>query len=88
MPRRTPGLVLADLPEGEVVAQAAGGATAIILDPVAGAVVELCDGRRTVPEIAAFLCETLPGTDRSQVENDVARLVGELLVAGVLEEAG
>jgi hypothetical protein len=80
-------VVVADLPEGELVAQAAGGATAVILDPVGGAVLELCDGRRTVPEIAEFVCANLQVDDRPRVEADVARLVGELVAAGVLEAA-
>ncbi len=86
-PRRREGVVLADLPEGELVAQVAGGATAVILDPVGGAVIELCDGRRTVPEIAKFVCETLPVDDPGRVEADIARLVDELLAAGLVEPA-
>ncbi len=86
-PRRRDGVVLADLPEGELVAQAAGGATAVILDPVGGAVIELCDGRRTIPEIAAFVCQSLSVDDLGRVEADVARLVDDLLAAGLLEAA-
>ena len=79
------GVVLTDLPDGELVAQAAGGTTAVILNPVGGAVIELCDGRRTLAEVAWFVSETMAVTDRVQVEADVMRLVDELVAAGVLE---
>jgi len=86
-PRRRDGVVLADLPDGELVAQAAGGATAVILDPIGGAVLELCDGQRTVDQIAAFVCETLAVPDRARVVGDVARVIEQLLAAGVVEDA-
>jgi pyrroloquinoline quinone biosynthesis protein D len=46
-------------------------------DPVAAAVLERCDGARTLVEIIDDLCSTYKG-ERSRIEADVRRLLADL----------
>jgi pyrroloquinoline quinone biosynthesis protein D len=46
-------------------------------DPVAAAVLERCDGQRTLAEIIDDLCATYKG-ERSRIESDVRRLLADL----------
>ena len=58
----------------------------MVLNPTASAILELCDGSRTLAEIAHFLATELEGPPRSSIEKDVVALVQELKAANVLEE--
>jgi hypothetical protein len=78
-------LVRGELPDGEVVVSIAGGETALILNSVADAVLELCDGSRTVEQIAAFVRETIPVPAEADVVHDIATVVDQLARAGVIE---
>ena len=46
-------------------------------DPIAAAVLERCDGQKTLAEIIDDLCATYRG-ERSRIEADVRRLLAEL----------
>jgi GGDEF domain-containing protein len=78
-------LVRGELPDGEVVVSIAGGETALILNSVADAVLELCDGSRTVEQIAAFVRETIPVPAEADVVRDISTVVDQLARAGVIE---
>lgn len=54
---------------------------ALALNSTAGAVLELCDGKRTIGEIAAELEEQYPGAN---VENDVRHLISRISDRGLL----
>lgn len=84
-PRAAKDLVRGELPDGEVVVSVAGGATALILNTVADAVLELCDGSRTVEEIAQFVRETVTVPAEADVARDIAAVVDQLARAGVVE---
>jgi hypothetical protein len=84
LPRLVEGAVVADLPDGEVVASLADRSMAVVLNPTAGAILALCDGTRSVDEIVGFLCANLSASDPATVKNDVARLLDQLSGAGLL----
>jgi len=83
--RAAKNLVRGELPDGEVVVSVAGGDTALILNSVADAVLELCDGSRTVEEIAQFVRETVAVPAEADVAHDIAAVVDQLARAGVIE---
>jgi pyrroloquinoline quinone biosynthesis protein D len=56
----------------------------LFLDDSATAVVCLCDGTRTVAEIARTLHGSYPETELALIEEDVAGLVHALLVRGLV----
>lgn len=70
-------------PETVVVRQEA--AEVLVLNGVAGRVLELCDGRRPLSGVVdALLAEY--DVERGDLERDVLRFASELLDAGVAEE--
>ena len=79
-------LVRGELPNGEVVVSIGGGHTALILNSVADAVLELCDGSRTIDEIAQFVHETVTVPADADVARDIAAVVDQLARAGVIEQ--
>jgi Coenzyme PQQ synthesis protein D (PqqD) len=83
--RAAKNLVRGELPDGEVVVSIPGGDTALILNSVADAVLELCDGSRTVEEIAEFVRETVAVPTEVDVVHDIAAVVDQLARAGVIE---
>jgi hypothetical protein len=84
-PRQVANIVRGELPDGEVVISVAGGDKAMILNSVADAVLELCDGSRTIAEIAAFVRDTLNAPADTDVAHDVGAVLDELARAGVIE---
>jgi len=86
-PRSLPSLVLAQLPDGEAVASLPASGDAIVLNAMGSAVLELCDGSRTIEQIAAFVCEHIEGTEPAAVRADIADLVERLQKAGLLADA-
>ena len=84
-PRLISGAVRGELTDGEVVLSVGGGERALILNAVGDAVVELCDGSRTIAEIAAVLNETLQVPQGVDVARDVGAVVDELVRAGFVE---
>jgi Coenzyme PQQ synthesis protein D (PqqD) len=83
--RAAKNLVRGELPDGEVVVSVPGGDTALILNSFADAVLELCDGSRTVEEIAEFVRETVAVPTEVDVVHDIAAVVDQLARAGVIE---
>jgi pyrroloquinoline quinone biosynthesis protein D len=58
---------------------------ALRLKGTARAIVELCDGQRTVREIAEELKRRYPSADAVRIETEVAALLARLRDRGVLE---
>jgi len=84
-PRIADNIVRGELTDGEVVVSLRGGERALILNAVGDAVLDLCDGSRTVEEIATFLRDNLSVPADIDVSRDVTAVVDELVRAGVIE---
>jgi hypothetical protein len=84
-PRLVEHVVRGELTDGEVVVSLRGGARALILNAVGDAVLDLCDGSRTIDDIAAFLRSTMSVPAEVDVARDVSNVIDELLRAGVVE---
>jgi len=84
-PRIVENIMRGELTDGEVVVSLRGGERALILNAVGDAVLDLCDGSRTVDEIAAFLRDNLSVPAGIDVSRDVSAIVDELVRAGVIE---
>ena len=84
-PRIAEHVVRGEITEGEVVVSLRGGERALILNAIGDAVLDLCDGSRTVEEIAAFLRENMSVPPEADVAREVAAVVDELVRAGVIE---
>jgi hypothetical protein len=83
-PRLVEGVTRSELSDAEVVVSVRGGDKALIVNAIGDAVLDLCDGSRTVEEIAAFLRETLRVPDDVDVAADVRAVIDELARAGVI----
>ncbi len=83
-PRIVEGVVRGELSESEVVVSLRGGERALILNIVADAVLDLCDGSRTIDDIAAFLRDNMETPPDADVTRDVRAVVDELTRAGVV----
>jgi len=77
-------LSLTELPDGEALVQTPQAERTLIVNAVGDAVLDLCDGTRTIAEIAAILRAAMNVPANVEVEADVERLVGQLLDAGVI----
>jgi hypothetical protein len=86
-PRRHPNLQAEDLPSGETVVVRPEDGKAVVLNAMGGVVWGLCDGRRAVEEIAAFICTEVPGASLDSVTRDVVALAQQLASAGLVEDA-
>lgn len=86
-PRTRPGLTTSELPGGEVVVATPDHQRATILNAMASAVLDLCDGSRSSTEIARFIGEHLPDADPERVSRDVAEVLRTLEEAGLVEDA-
>jgi hypothetical protein len=84
-PRLVDQVVRGDLTDGEVVVSLRGGERALILNAVGDAVLDLCDGSRTIDEIAAFVRDNMTVPADADVVRDVRAVVNELVRAGVVE---
>lgn len=84
-PRLVPNVVRGELPDGEVVVSVPGGTQALILNAVADVLLELCDGSRTLGEIADFIRTTLTVPADADVVADVSSVLLQLQRAGVIE---
>jgi hypothetical protein len=84
-PRIVDQVMRGELTEDEVVVSLRGGERALILNAIGDAVLELCDGSRTVEEIAAFLRDNMSVPADADVARDVTAVVDELVRAGVIE---
>lgn len=86
-PRLVENIIRGELTENEVVVSLRGGERALILNAVGDAVLDLCDGSRTVDEIAVFLRDNLSVPATADVAADVRAVVDELVRAGVVVAA-
>ena len=86
-PRIVDGIVRGELTDGEVVVSVRNGERALILNAVGDAVLDLCDGSRTIDEIAAFMRDNMSVPAGVDVADDVRKVVDELSRAGVVEDA-
>lgn len=84
-PRIAPQMIRGELTDGEVVVSLANGERALILNAVGDAVLELCDGTRTIEDIASFVRETMAVSADVNVKDDVEAIVTELVRAGIVE---
>jgi pyrroloquinoline quinone biosynthesis protein D len=57
---------------------------ALVLNPTAVEVLELCDGERSLDDVAAVLGERYEGAD---VRDDVAELLGDIAARGLVIDA-
>jgi hypothetical protein len=87
-PRLVSNVVRGELPDGEAVVSVMGGAQALILNSAADAVLELCDGSRTIAEIAQFVRDTLDVPPGADVLRDISTMLDELARAGLVEATG
>lgn len=81
-PAHPVNLVIEELGK-EVVAFDTETGRTVVLNPVAGAVLELSDGTHTVEEIGAFVRSVLPA-DEAQVQSDTLTLLTELEGLGLI----
>lgn len=86
-PRLVANVVRGELPDGEVVVSVPGGTQALILNNVADAVLDLCDGSRTLAEIAEFIRTTVTVPADADVVADISSVLTQLQRAGVIEAA-
>ena len=84
-PQQVANVIRGELPDGEVVVSVTGGTQALILNSVADAVLVLCDGSRTLTEIADFVRQTLPVPADADVAKDIDNVLDQLQRAGVIE---
>lgn len=84
-PRIADDIIRGELTDGEVVVSLRGGARALILNAMGDAVLDLCDGSRTVDEIAAFVRANVAVPPDADVARDVGAIVDELVRAGMIE---
>ena len=86
-PRLADDVLRGELTDGEVVVSVRGGERALILNAIGDAMLDLCDGSRTVEEIATLLRESLSVPAGADVSRDVSAIVDELVRAGVIVAA-
>ena len=86
-PKILPTIMRKDLPGDEEVLTSPDGANALIVNATGAAIVDLCDGTRTVDDIAGFVTDIVPGSELTTVRRDVQQFVGEFRTAGLLEDA-
>lgn len=83
-PKLAAGIVRNELTDGETVVSVDGGAKALILNAMGDAVLELCDGSRTIEEIAQMVRSAMTVPAGADVAGDITRLVDELTRAGLV----
>jgi hypothetical protein len=83
-PRLVPGAIRGDLTDGEVVVSLDSGQVALILNAVGDAVLELCDGTRSIPDIASVIHDAMPAPEGADVLADVNALLEKLVQAGIV----
>lgn len=83
-PKRVKDIITRDVVE-ETVLITPDASQALVLNAVGGAVLDLCDGTRTIDEIVDFICDNVAGAG-AEVHEDVATLVAQLIEAGVVED--
>jgi len=82
VPSRNPDFVVAGTGQGIILARS--GTPRVVLNQSAGLVWSLCDGEKTIAEIAELLSEAYPESGET-ISEDVVRIVRELFLQGILE---
>lgn len=85
-PLRVADLATRRLSDEETVVLAPTG-SAVILNEVGAVVLDLCDGSRTVEQIANIVSTTLAGANEERVQADVRSFVASLTASGCVVEA-
>jgi hypothetical protein len=88
MLRLRDGLTIRPLPEGDAVVASGEGATAVIVNAPAHAILEILGEERSEEEIADLFCQSFPDQDPAALRRDVAQLLAELLRTGLVEPCG
>lgn len=83
-PRRRTELLIRETGEGLFLYDPRTGVT-FLLNGTAAAILELCDGRTSVPSIAEEILSVLPVCPET-VHADVRRTIKELVEKGLVEE--
>jgi pyrroloquinoline quinone biosynthesis protein D len=83
-PRRADRAISQDFADGTIAVLDPTGERVLMLNPTGAAVWALCDGTRTVDDIAVFVHAHTSGAALDQVRGDVESLLGELARAGLL----
>ncbi len=84
-PKRAKDIIARDVEE-ETVLITPDASRALVLNAIGGAILDLCDGTRTVEDIVDFICNNVAVADADEVHRDVAALVAQLIEAGVVED--
>jgi hypothetical protein len=84
-PRLVSGVVRGELTDGEVVLSLSGGERALILNEMGDVIAGLCDGSRSVADIAAVIRESMTVANDDDIARDVETLVEHLVRAGLAE---
>ena len=84
-PRRVQDAVFRELEDSHTVIVASDGSQALVLNPMAGVIWELCDGSRTVREIASFICENSSGGEADRVVEDAEEIISQLVEQGLID---
>jgi coenzyme PQQ biosynthesis protein PqqD len=58
---------------------------ALMLNETAAAILQLCDGERTIEQIVDTLAQQFTGTDRTLIANEVTELLTRLRTRGLME---
>lgn len=85
-PTRVRNLATRRISDDETVVMSEAG-TALILNEVGAVIIDLCDGTRSVDEIAAIVCASLAGATEERVRADVRAFVSQLSASGCIVEA-
>jgi len=85
-PLRVADLATRRLSDEETVVLAPTG-SAVILNEVGAVVLDLCDGSRTVEQIANIVSTSLEGANEERVQADVRSFVLSLSASGCVVEA-
>jgi hypothetical protein len=82
-PKRVQELSTRRLSDEETVVLSPTG-SAIVLNEIGAVVLDLCDGTRTIDDVANILCDALAGAERARVVQDVQAFVESLVASGCL----
>jgi hypothetical protein len=85
-PQRVEGVLRRDLPSGECMLLEPQAALALVLNPVGAAIWDLCDGTRSLTDMASLLVEHFAETALEQVQADVQALVKQLIDTQMLRD--
>jgi hypothetical protein len=84
--KQHPATLCTEMPDGEMVVLHTENQNIITLNPVGGAVWELCDGQHQTQDIIKMISESMSNMDFAQVEHDVKTFIDEMIRAGLIME--